>query len=376
MSHRLRLLALSLLCSSAHAATPYNPYLMKQPFFELIEREATDPLELGDIDVAILTTADQCDPKIKKTFFGSSAGSNQQLVQSWICTGFAASATDPEQKLAMHPITIDTYPDQPSPVPATVAELGERAGTRRYIALVDWRVSDFVTPVNCGFFCTFRLNTPMEIAVYDRQRGKTVWHARYVNQGGYSGTKYDPKEAFYAGAANIQHALNQLISSEKARRALADAGISSVPALQPGALALAPAANLIFINDSRSSPRHETYIHEIPTTFSLKKMDDSDDKAARFMPSYHGYLAFTLPPGKYKLKVGKSERLIDVTADSKPLYLSETKDLFGGGSSTDEVAEAKLLNLFGDAANWALPEATPAAASKNRPLRWAPQIAP
>jgi hypothetical protein len=371
MSIPLRLLVLSVFCLSAHAATPYNPYLMKQPFFELIEREVIDPIELSDIDVAVLTPADQCDPKMKKSFFGTAPASNQQLVQSWICMSFVASAADPEQKVAIHPITIDAYPTEPSSVAATVAELAERAGTRRYVALVDWRVDGFVTPVNCGFFCTYRLDTPMEIAVFDRQSGKTVWHVRHVNQGGYSGSKYDQKEAFYAGAGNIQNALRQLVSSEKARRNLADAGITSAIALQPGALALDPATNLIFINDNRSSPRHETYVHEIPSTFTLKKQEESDDKAALFLPTYHGYLAFKLAPGKYTLKAGSNERLIDIRADSKPLYLGQSKNLFGSGSSIDELDAAKLLNMFGDAANWALPEATPASVSKNRPLRWA-----
>lgn len=371
----LRLLALCLFYTAAHAAAPYNPYLMQQPFVELIARQATDAIELGDIDVVILTVTDQCDPKMKKGFFGTSPSSNQQLVQSWICMSFFSGAALPDSPLALHPRFIDARPSEPSPVPATVAELGENTGTRRYVALVDWRIDEFVTPVNCGF-CTFRLNTPMEIAVYDRQQGKTVWHARYVNQGGYSGTKYDSKEAFYAGAAKVRRALTQLVDNEKALRALADAGIAAVPARQPDMQALNPAANLIFINDNRSNARHETYVRETSTTLWLKKADDSDDKAAVFMPSYHGYLAFNLPPGKYTVRAGKHERLIDIRADGKALYLSETRDLFGSGSSIDELEPAKLMNLFGDAANWALPEATPATLSKQRPLRWALQSTP
>jgi hypothetical protein len=367
------LLALSLFCASAHAATPYNPYLMKQPFLELIERQAADPIELSDIDVAILTTADQCDPQIKETFFGKEAGSNQQLVQSWICMSFVTSAADPAQKLAMHPIIIDAYPTQPSSVPAIVAELAERAGTRRYVALVDWRVEQFVTPVNCGFFCAYTMNMPMEVAVFDRQSGKTVWHARHLNQVHYSGTKYDQKEAFFAGAGKVQAAVTQLVSAEKTRRLLADAGMASTAALQPGALTPNPAANLVFINDYRSTERHDYSVQDFPTLLSLKKIDDSDDKTAFFRPSYHAYLAFTLPPGKYKLSANKNERIVDVSTGGKPLYLSLSKNLFGGSSSVDELAEAKLLNMFDDAANWALPEPTPASVNKNRPLRWGVQ---
>jgi len=371
MLKRYYLLALCLLCAGAHAA----PFALPQPFVELVSRDIAEPIALGDIDVAVFSTPQQCDPKLTPTFFGGQkAESNQTLLQSWICTGFAAAAADPAHALAFHNILLDQRPTESVAVAATVAEIGASAGTRRYLALVDWRMEHLIEPVNCGFLCNYRLDVPMEIALFDRRSNKTVWHALRVNQSGYYSKKYEPQEAFNISAGKVQAALTQMISMEKALHALQEAGIVPAAALLPGETpALDPAVNLILINDYRSSPRYENYIHDFPVTFTLKKAGDSDDKKAYFFPSYHGYFALKLPAGQYTLVVDKKERLIDITDGSKPLYLAQSKALFGGGWSLDDLDAGKLLTKFTDAVNWALPENTPASwQSKKRVLRWLP----
>lgn len=368
---RLLLLSASLLCAAAHAA----PLTLAQPFFELIERDIAQPFELTDIDVAVLTTKDQCDPKFRKKFFQMVPESNERLLQSWLCTAFQAAAADASLPLAFHPIELDAYPAEPAPMAATVAGLAARAGARRYVALVDWRISHLLTPVNCGFFCSFQMNVPMEIALYDRQTGKTVWHAHHLNQDSYSGDKYEAKSAFYSGPGRVVAALTALVAAEQTRRDALEAGVTPAAALLPGATALDPAVNLVLINNHRNGPRHEDYIYERGASFTLKRMDGKTGaKPLWFSPTYHGYVAFKLAPGQYQLWIDKEQRVIDVVTGGKPLYIAQTRSLLFNGNTVDELEAGKLLAMFNDGVNWAVPEVTPGSwQSKKRVLRWAPQ---
>ncbi len=363
-----------LLCASAQAA----PASLARPFFELIEGNIAEPVALSDIDVAVLTAKTQCTVEYKKGLFGQAVPtSSQQLLQSWICISYEAAAVDQSQQLAFHPFQIDAYPTEPASVSGAVANLAERAGTRRYVALVDWRIEDLTFSSSpCGFGCGIHLNVPMEVALYDRHSGKTVWHAHLLNQSSYSGTKYDAIEIARLGPQNVTAALTQLIIAEKSRSAAQAIGITQVAALLADTPpALDPAVNLVLINNDRRGPRHENYLYDRPASFIVKRLDDkSDAKPAYYFPTYHGFVALKLVPGEYEVSLDQVKRNITIGVDTRPLYLAQSRSLIGNSGVVDEVDATQLLAMFKDGVNWTVPEVTPGSwQSKKRVLRWTPQ---
>ncbi|MES2164568.1 MAG: hypothetical protein V4476_25720 [Pseudomonadota bacterium] len=374
MLFRMTAILLCLFCASAQAAS----LSLARPFFELIERNIMEPIALSDIDVAVLTTKAQCTVEYRRGLFGKPvSSSNQQLLQSWVCISFEAAAADPSQQLAFHPIQIDAYPTEAVSVSATVADLAERVGTRRYIALLDWRIDEMTTSSSpCGFGCSSHMNVPMEIALYDRQSGKTVWHALLLNQSSYSSATYDAAESASLGPSAITGALTQMIVAEKTRSEAQAIGVTQVAALLTDTPpALDPAVNLVLINNDRRGPRNENYLYDRPSIFIVKRLDDkSGAKSAYYFPSYHGFIALKLAPGEYEVSLAKVKRNITIDAGTQPLYLAQSHSLFGQSAVVDEVDATGLLAMFKDGVNWTVPEVTPGSwQSKKRVLRWMPQ---
>ncbi|MYN18720.1 hypothetical protein GTP81_18380 [Rugamonas sp. FT107W] len=376
MLFRMTAILLCLFCATAQAGS----LSLDRPFFELVERNITEPIALSDIDVAVPTTQAQCAVEYRRGLFGKPvSSSNEKLLQSWLCISFEAAAADPAQQLAFHPIFLDASPAEAASVSATVAHLGDRAGTRRYVALVEWRIDNMLAATSpCGFGCSSHMNVPMEIALFDRQSGKTVWHALLLNQSRYSNTKYDEAEAASLGPGAITAALTQMMVAEKTRNEAQAIGATQVAALLTDTPAtLDPAVNLILINDDRQGPRNENYLYYRPSTFIVKRLDDqSGAKSAYYFPSYHGFVALKLAPGEYEVSLDKVKRNVTIAAGTPPLYLAQSHSLslFTHGAVINEVNAAGLLAMFKDGVNWTVPEATEGSwQGKKRALRWMPQ---
>lgn len=376
MLFRMTAILLCLFCATAQAAS----LSLARPFFELVERNITEPIALSDIDVAVPTTQAQCAVEYRKGLFGKpESSSNEKLLQSWICISFEAASADPAQQLAFHPIYLDAYPAEAASVSATVAHLADRAGSRRYVALVEWRIDNMrAATAPCGFACTSHMNVPMEIALFDRQSGKTVWHALLLNQSSYSSTKYDDAEAASLGPRAITAALTQMMVAEKTRGEAQAIGATQVAALLTDTPpTLDPAVNLVLINDDRQGPRNEDYLYNRPSSFIVKRLDgQSGAKPAYYFPSYHGFIALKLAPGEYEVSLEKVKRNVTIGAGTAPLYLAQTHSLslFGHGAVINEIDAVRLLAMFKDGVNWTVPEATEGSwQGKKRALRWTPQ---
>lgn len=363
----LLLLAGLALSAAVHAAIPTLP----EPFFELIQRDLKVAAPPSDIDVAVFMTPELCVIQSKKGWFGKVIpSSNENLFRSWACRSYAQEALEASPQLRFTAI-FDTLPAL-SPA-ETVRGIAGQLSERRYVALVKWNLTVNSIPEAGCWTCLFRLRVPMEIVLFDRQEGKTVWHALSNRKVMYSGTKFDPKEARGLGVDLLAVELRE--ASAIASQLAGAPWAAAVPLLAPAEGAAAPGlnaqANFVLINNDTGLTRSEGYFSSsYPHTVTMRSLQ-ADAPAISFPLTYHNYVALQVPPGRYVLQFGEDKQEVEIAEGGKQVYMQVARQLFHRDTKIAAVSADELQRMLDDAVNFLKPEAGPGSyVKKNRPLTW------
>ena len=360
MRYRFLLLACCLFANSAYALQPERK--LPRPIDEIIVNEMTEPIQLADLEVLVVTSPAQCaaPPNGQKP-------TDAVLLRLFACKAFAMAFDEGDSTLPFHGYQPAT---RLRSAKATFEASKPVLSGRRYVAMIAWDVFFKGNPRACEP-CLFPVEVPLEIAVLDTKTGQRVWQSYHLSQIWYRGRAFDAQNARLLGLTGIERLIKMILS----QRQVLDAEAAGLRRTQGFMMMdkemktppLNPRARLIITNDAYLE---KGYLEEARATVQLTSLSAGKETRGLYTIPVHGFAAFDLPPGKYALTASKNSNY-EFEIGEAPVLLAVRRPTLTQPDEVRAISADYLGDLSEDLVNALLSENMPASYHvKNHFIYW------